>query len=126
MAGCDVKPAFFPAPANPQKPGNRHSWVLLQNSQLGMPRISETCKFCSKPLAELFPAQGQPDRALGQGSIRTMVRRGRDTEALHFVEQGSALQAEPRGRSSRATKFPICALTCSEDFLTDFVLERGI
>src|ERR1700745_1432925 len=59
-------------------------------------------------------------------SVRAMVRRGRDTEALHFVEQGGAFQSEPRGCSPGTTEFPIGALTGSENFLTDFVLKRRI
>ena len=46
MAGYD--PAFLPATVNPQKTGKRHSGVLVQDSERGMLRISETCKFCSK------------------------------------------------------------------------------
>jgi hypothetical protein len=74
----------------------------------------------------LFSALNQSGSTRGRESVRPMVQGGRNTEASHFIKQGSALQPEPRGCSPRTTELPIGALTSSEDFFTNFVLKRRI
>src|SRR5260370_25578285 len=64
----------------------------------------------------------QPRSDLPEGSAdrptRLLVRRSRNTEALHLVKQRGALQAESGGRSFRTTEPPLRALAGYENFST--------
>src|ERR1700752_252575 len=49
---------------------------------------------------------------------RLLVRRSRNTEALHLVKQRGSLQAESGGRSFRTTEPPLRALAGCNNFST--------
>src|SRR5713226_3601456 len=55
-----------------------------------------------------------------------MVRRWRNTKALHLVKQGGALQAKSGGCSSRTSELPIGALASNEDLSTHLIFKRRI
>jgi len=47
-------------------------------------------------------------------------------EALHLVEERSAVKTKSRGGSSRPAQFPVGAQACSENFLTHLVFKGCI
>src|SRR5258708_233209 len=55
-----------------------------------------------------------------------MVRRPRNTKALHLVKQRGALQAESGGCSARTPELPISTLAGNEDLSTHLIFKRRI
>lgn len=60
------------------------------------------------------------------GSVLGMIRWRRNTKALHFVKQSSALQAESRSCSSWTSELPIGALASGENLYAHLLFERGV
>src|SRR6266850_7504213 len=55
-----------------------------------------------------------------------MVCRRPNTQALHFVKQRGALQAESGGCSSRTSELPIGTLAGNEDLSAHLIFQRRI
>src|SRR5690349_14660222 len=59
-------------------------------------------------------------------SVLPVVRRSRNTKALHLVKQRGALQAESGGCSPRTSELPISTLAGEEDLPTHLIFKRRI
>src|SRR5260370_2650791 len=59
-------------------------------------------------------------------SVLPVVRRSRNTKALHLVKQRGALQAESGGCSARTPELPISTLAGNKDLSTHLIFKRRI